>query len=118
MSRHFHQNQQNYRKHPVSNRTHLSTNRAQGLKTLTQEHRQNHTIWFEDEASPPVASTPQIIELFCKILTLLATGTPPPGVCVDGVDGGEGPAVFPVPVLLAAPEEVGFRFLVFWMSRN
>jgi len=37
---------------------------------------------------------------------------------VDGVDGGEGPAVFPVPVLLAAPEEVGFRFLVFWMSRN
>jgi len=77
---HFHQNQQNYPKHPVSNRTHLSTNRAQGLKTLTQEHRQNHTIWFEDEASPPVASTPQIIELFCKILTLLATGTPPPGV--------------------------------------
>jgi hypothetical protein len=37
---------------------------------------------------------------------------------VDGVDGGEGPTVFPVPVLLAAPEEVGFRFLVFWMSRN
>ena len=37
---------------------------------------------------------------------------------MDGVDGGEGPTVFPVPVLLAAPEEVGFRFLVFWMSRN
>jgi hypothetical protein len=47
------------------------------------------------------------------MFTLLATGIPPPGVCVDGVEGGEGPTVFPVPVLLAAPEEVGFRFLVF-----
>lgn len=47
---------------------------------------------------------------FCK---LPAIGTPSPGVCVDGVDGEEGPRVFPVPVLLAAPEEVGFLFLVF-----
>lgn len=36
---------------------------------------------------------------------------------MEGVEGGEGPTVFPVPVLLAAPEEVGFRFLVFWISR-
>jgi hypothetical protein len=37
---------------------------------------------------------------------------------VDGVNGGDGPTVFPVPVLLVVPEEVGLRFLVFWMSRN
>jgi len=50
------------------------------LKALTQEHQPNHTIWFEDEASPLVPSALQIIELFCKILALLTTGTPPPGV--------------------------------------
>uniref|UniRef100_A0A0A9G3T6 Uncharacterized protein n=1 Tax=Arundo donax TaxID=35708 RepID=A0A0A9G3T6_ARUDO len=38
------------------------------------------SIWFEDDASPLVPSVPQIIELFCIMLTLLATGTPPPGV--------------------------------------
>jgi hypothetical protein len=40
---------------------------------------------------------------------LPAIATPSTGVCVDGVDGCEldGPTVFPVPVLLAGPEEEG-----------
>jgi hypothetical protein len=54
--------------------------------------------------------------LFGTLLTfcmLLAVFNPSPGVCVDGGELGEGPAVFPVPVLLAAPEEVAcFRFLL------
>lgn len=41
-----------------------------------------------------------------------------PGVCVEGVEGaelGEGPAVFPVPELLAGPDdEIGcLRFRTF-----
>lgn len=43
---------------------------------------------------------------------LLAVFNPSPGVCVDGGELGEGTAVLPVPVLLAAPE-CCFLFLLF-----
>jgi len=51
--------------------------------------------------------------LACGILLALAAVSP--GVLEDGVNGWEleGPTVFPVPVLFAAPEEVGFLFLLF-----
>lgn len=77
------------------------------------------TSWFVDDARPPVPSAPYIIKpldtppTFCK---LLAIATPSQGVWVDGVDGWEleGPIVFPVPVLLAGPEDVGpFLFRLF-----
>ena len=75
------------------------------------------TIWFEEDASP-VPSAPYIIKFFGTWRILLAIPSPSPGVCVDGVDGGElveGPTVFPVPVLFAGPDDVGcFRFLLFW----
>ena len=45
---------------------------------------------------------------------LLAVVIPSPGVWVDAGELGEGPTVFPVPVLLAAPEEeCCFLFLLF-----
>lgn len=45
---------------------------------------------------------------------LLAVVIPSPGVWVDGGELGEGPTVFPVPVLFAAPEEeCCFLFLEF-----
>ena len=76
-----------------------------------------HTSRFEDDARPPVPSVPYIIKLFGTLLTccmLLAVLIPSPGVCVDGGELGEGPTVFPVPVLLAAPEEeCCFLFLLF-----
>lgn len=58
------------------------------------------------------------MELFGTLLVcgrLLPIAISSPGVFVDGVDGGvlDGPTVFPVPELLAAPEEVGFLFLIF-----
>lgn len=43
---------------------------------------------------------------------LVGVVIPSPGVCVDGGELGEGPTVFPVPVLLAAPEEEFFLFLL------
>lgn len=43
---------------------------------------------------------------------LVGVVIPLPGVCVDGGELGEGPTVFPVPVLLAAPEEEFFLFLL------
>lgn len=74
------------------------------------------TSKFEDDPSPPVASVPYIIMLFCTLLTccmLLAVFNASPGVCVDDGELGEGPAVFPVPVLLAGPEEEAcFLFLL------
>lgn len=80
------------------------------------------TSKFEDDARPPVASVPYIIMLFCTLLTccmLLAVFNPSQGVCVDDGELGEGPAVFPVPVLLAAPEEEGcFLFLLFWWQKQ
>ena len=79
-----------------------------------------HTSWFVDDARPPVPSALYIIKLFGMLLTfckLLGIATASPGVWVDGVDGwelGEGPTVFPVPVLLAGPEDVGpFLFRLF-----
>jgi len=78
------------------------------------------TSWFVEDARPPAPSVPYIIKpldtpaTFCK---LPAIATPSPGVWIDGVDGWEleGPSVFPVPVLLAAPEDVGpFLFRLFY----
>lgn len=82
------------------------------------------TIWFEDAASPAVASVLYIIKPFVMLLTCCmfpAIATPSPVVCVDGVDGWEfeGPKVFPVPVLFAAPDEVVcFLFLLFYMKKE
>lgn len=60
-----------------------------------------------------------MLPTFCR---LLAIASPSPGVWVDGVDGwefGEGPMVFPVPVLLAAPEDEGpFLFRLFYYIIN
>lgn len=74
-----------------------------------------------DDARAPAPSAPYIIKPFDTLPTfcrLPAIATPSPGVWVDGVDGwefGEGPIVFPVPVLLAAPEDEGpFRFRLFY----
>ena len=77
------------------------------LKLLTKL-----TSKFDDDARPPVVSVPYIIMLFSTLLTcckLLAVFNPSPGVCVDGDEVGEGAAVLPVPVLLAAPD---FLFLL------
>lgn len=77
------------------------------------------TSWFVEDARQPTPSVPYMIKpldipaTFCK---LPAIATPSPGVWVDGVDGWEleGPSVFPVPVLLAGPEDVGpFLFRLF-----
>lgn len=67
-----------------------------------------HTSIFE-EARPPVPSEPYINKLFGTVVFI-----PSPGVCVDGGELGEGPTVFPVPVLLAGPEdECCILFLLF-----
>jgi len=76
----------------------------QKLKLLTKL-----TSKFDDDARPPVASVPYIIMLFWTCCMLLAVFNPSPGVCVDGDEVGEGAAVLPVPVLLAAPD---FLFLL------
>lgn len=80
-----------------------------------------HTSWFVDDAWPAAPSEPYIIIPFGMLLTccmLPDMATPSPGVWVEGVEGcefGEGPTVFPVQVLLAAPEEEGpFLFLLFY----
>lgn len=56
--------------------------------------------------------------LTCCMLPVIAT--PSTGVCVDGVDGCEldGPTVFPVPVLLAGPEEEGPFLLRLFYQRH
>ena len=71
-----------------------------------------HTSWFADDARPLIPSEPYSIGPFGILFTccmLPAIATPSTGVCLDGVDGCEldGPTVFPVPVLLAGPEEEG-----------
>ena len=82
-----------------------------------------HTSWFVDDACPPAPSEPYIIKPFGMLLTcckLPDIATPSPGVWVDGVDGcelGEGPTVFPVQVLLAAPEGP-FLFLLGCYTTN
>lgn len=84
-----------------------------------------YTSWFVDDARPPAPSAPYIIKPFEMLPTfcrLPAIASPSPGVWVDGVDGwefGEGPMVFPVPVLLAAPEDEGpFLFRLFYYIIN
>lgn len=82
----------------------------------------NYTIWLEEEAKPPMVSELYIMGFFCitpiccckfPAPPAVAIATPAsPGVWVDGVEGGDGPAWFPVPVLLAGPDEVGFLFLL------
>lgn len=71
-----------------------------------------HTSKFEEEARPPVPSGPNIIKLFGTTVFIPSPGVW--GVWVDAGELGEGPAVFPVPVLLAGPEdECCFLFLLF-----
>ena len=76
-----------------------------------------HTSWFADDARPPIASEPYIIGPF-GMLPVIAT--PSTGVCVEGVDGCEldGPTVFPVPVLLAGPEDEGPFLLRLFYQRH
>ena len=83
-----------------------------------------HTSWFADDARPPIPSEPYIIGPFgmlfiCCMLPVIPD--PSIGVCVDGVDGCEldGPTVFPVPVLLAGPEEEGpFLLRLFYQTHE
>lgn len=77
-----------------------------------------------EDARVPVPSAPYI-KLFDMLLTcckLPAVAIPSPGVWVDGVDGwelGDGPTVFPVPVLLAGPEDEGpFLFRLLYYTTN
>lgn len=74
-----------------------------------------------DDARAPVPSTPYIIMPFDMLLTWCKLPASP-GVWVDGVDGwelGERPTVFPVPALLAGPEdEEPFRFRLFCYTIN
>lgn len=57
----------------------------------------------------------ELLGVLLACVRLLPIAISSPGVLVDGVDGGvlEGPTVFTVPELFAAPEEVGFLFLAF-----
>lgn len=66
---------------------------------MHEEHKNNHTGWFADEARPPIASEPYITGPFGMSPVI---ATPSLGVCVKGVDGCElnGPTVFPVLALL------------------
>lgn len=75
---------------------------------------------LEDDVRPAVASAPYImlLETLLTCCKLVAEVIASPGVWVDGGELGEGP-VFPVPVLLAAPEaECCFLFLLFCNVMN
>ena len=70
---------------------------------------------MEEVAKAPVPSDPYInddfdvLPLCCNALAMEITS---PGVWIDGVEGAElGPAVFPVPVLFAGPDEDAGCFL-------
>jgi len=82
-----------------------------------------HTSGFVDDARAPVVSPPYIkpFDMLLTCCKLPAVAIPSPGVWVDGVDGWEleGPTVFPVPVLLAGPEDEGpFLFRLFYYTIN